>query len=246
MATSSVWAQGTPVRLTSLEWPPYAGMSLPGQGAAAVVAREAFKAMGYTLQVEFYPWSRAVKMVQQDERYHGYFPEYLSAQVAARFNCVGSLGEGPLGFAQRRSASVVWNRLEDLQGLRLGVVQDYVNTAEFDDRVARKLLQVDVAPTDSSNLLKLAASRIDLAVIDRNVFSYLMATQPALQGLSAALEFNPHILEPKKLYICFRQGPEGAKLARALEKGLMKIDVADISTRYLQGLVRKTGWKGRP
>jgi len=229
-----VSAQDKVVKLTSLDWPPYAGEKLKEQGASVAVAREAFKAMGYTLVVEFYPWSRAVKMAKEDAKYMGYFPEYHSADTAKEFNFSEPMGVGPLGFAERSDSRVTWSKLDDLVKYRIGVVQDYVNTDEFDQRVAKKQLKVDVTTSDAKNLQKLDGKRIDIAVVDRNVFNYLLATTPSLESAKKTIRFNDKILEDKKLYVCFKKGPEGEKLAKIFNDGLKKINVTAIMAQHLK------------
>jgi len=50
------------VRLATLEWAPYTSESARHDGATTEVVRRAFEAMGYQLEVVFYPWERAIKM----------------------------------------------------------------------------------------------------------------------------------------------------------------------------------------
>lgn len=228
------FAQEKIIKLTSTEWPPYTGAKLKEQGASAVVAKEAFKAMGYTLVVEFYPWTRAVTMAKEDPKYMGYFPEYHSADLAKEFTFSDPMGNGPLGFAERNDKRVTWNSIDDLSKFRVGVVQDYVNTEEFDKRVTDKKLKVDVTTSDLKNLQKLDGGRIDLAVVDKNVMDYLIRTAPELASAKTSLRFNDKLLEDKKLYICFKKGAEGEKLAKIYSEGLKKINVAAIMAQSLK------------
>ncbi|QNM98577.1 substrate-binding periplasmic protein [Chitinimonas koreensis] len=226
-------AQAQTVKLASLDWPPYTGAKLPDQGASAAVAKAAFKAMGYDLVIEFYPWSRAVDSGKSDPAFAGYFPEYDSADVRKEFTLSEPMGSGPLGLAQRVDAPVSWSSIADLASKKVGVVQDYVNTAEFDARVAAKQQKVDVAPDDSRNLLKLGSGRNDLAVVDSNVFAYLMKTDPQLKPFAGKLAMNPKIMEDKKLYVCFKKNAEGQKWAKIFNDGLKKIDVKAIMAKHL-------------
>ena len=113
-------------------------------------------------------------------------------------------------------------------------MQDYVNTEEFDKRVADKKLKVDVTTSDLKNLQKLDGGRIDLAVVDKNVMDYLIRTAPELASAKTSLRFNDKLLEDKKLYICFKKGAEGEKLAKIYSEGLKKINVAAIMAQSLK------------
>lgn len=222
------------VTLASLEWPPYTGEKLPDQGASSAVAKAAFEAMGYHLRIEFLPWSRAVRMARDNAKYAGYFPEYYSSQVAANFILSDPIGVGPLGLAQRADSGLQWNSVADLSKWHIGVVQDYVNTTEFDARVKDHKQLVDVSLNDSQNLLKLAARRVDLAIIDPYVFAYLSDHSSTIGAVAGQLEMNPKLLEYKNLYICFKRTPGGERLARVFNEGLKKIDVAAIMRKYIK------------
>lgn len=225
--------QAETVTLTSLDWPPYTGESLKSQGASVAVAKAAFEAVGYELKVEFYPWRRAVALAQEDSAYDGYFPEYYAESLKEDFILSPPIGTGPLGFAQRKDKPVNWSDLSDLTDESIGVVSGYVNTTDFDQMAAKGDLATSEAGDDTKNLQKLLHGRISLAIVDKNVLEYLLATDPALKGAENNIEFNPTLLEDKKLYICFKKGERGEKLAAALEEGLKKIDVEAIMAEHL-------------
>ncbi len=222
------------VYLTSLDWPPYASKSLPQQGASVAVATAAFEAMGYKLVVEFLPWSRAVNEAKSpSSQYMGYFPEYYSPDVAKEFTYSQPMGSGPLGFVEQTSKPVKWNTLTDLKGKRIGVVQDYVNTTEFDNLVASGDLRVSTVVSDSKNLRKIINDRLDLAVIDKNVMDYLFKLDKSLKGKAGLAHFQDKLLEDKKLYICFKKNKMGQQMAEIYNQGLKKIDVNAIMDQFL-------------
>jgi polar amino acid transport system substrate-binding protein len=232
-SVSGAFAQHNEVRLSTLDWPPYTGQNLKEQGAFAMVAKEAFRVMGYKLTIEFYPWSRAVQVIRKESGYAGYFPAYASAQRARECHFSEAIGSGPLGFAERTDKPIVWSDLTDLTDVPIGVVQDYLNTEAFDRRVAQRQLKTEVATNDIKNLQKLHGKRIDLAVVDRHVFDYLMRSSPELVHAQKALRFNGRILEEKHLFVCFKKNPQGAEWANIFNQGLKKINAAEIVAKHL-------------
>ncbi len=210
------------VRLTSLDWPPYTSPSA-SHGVVEQVVRQAFKAMGYTLVTEFFPFNRAVANGLQDPQFAGYYPEYRSQALASACLFSDSIGGGPLGFAQRKAHPVAWKSLDDLAGVRIGTVLGYVNTNDFDARVKAGRLTVDEAKDDAANLKKLAMGRVDLAVVDRNVMAHLLATDQSLAPMADQVEFHPRLLEDKTLHVCFRPDPQGQALAGVFAEGLRRI-----------------------
>ncbi|MEH6344780.1 MAG: transporter substrate-binding domain-containing protein [Bermanella sp.] len=222
------------VYLTSLDWPPYASKNLPQQGASVAVASAAFEAMGYKLVVEFLPWSRAVNEAKNpSSQYMGYFPEYYSPDVAKDFTYSQPMGSGPLGFVEQANKAISWNTLSDLKGKRIGVVQDYVNTTEFDNLVASGGLRVSAVVSDSKNLRKIINNRLDMAVIDKNVMDHLFKLDKSLKGKASQAHFQDKLLEDKKLYICFKKNKMGQQMADIYNQGLKKIDVNAIMNKFL-------------
>jgi len=226
-------AQDKTVKLTSLDWPPFSGESQKDKGAAVAVVQAAFAAVGYKVEVAFYPWNRAVALAKEGGDFQGYFPEYAGPDVARDFILSAPLGSSPLGFAERVAAPVTWSSLDDLKALRIGVVDGYVNTDDLDQRIATGALHADKANSDLTNLKKLMAERIDLAVIDRAVMNDLMRGTPDLKAAGGALRFNPTMLENKTLHIAFRKDAKGEAMAKLFAEGLAKIDAKMILDQAL-------------
>jgi polar amino acid transport system substrate-binding protein len=226
-------AQDKIVHLTSLDWPPFSGESQKDKGAAVAVVQAAFAAVGYKVDVAFYPWNRAVALVKDGGDFQGYFPEYAGADVEKDFILSAPLGSSPLGFAELAASPVTWNSLDDLKTKKIGVVDGYVNTDDLDARIAKGELHADKANSDLTNLKKLLAERIDLAVIDRAVMNDLIRTTPQLKESADKLRFNGKILEDKTLHIAFRKDAKGEAMAKAFAEGLAKIDAKAILSSAL-------------
>jgi len=234
-ASVSAYAQDKVIKLTSLEWPPYAGEKVDQQGASVAVVRAAAEAMGYKLEVKFLPWERAVKTAEDPKSgYVGYFPEYHSDEVAANFLFSDPIGAGPLGFVENSAAPVQWSDLAELKDKKIGTVSGYVNTAEFDAKVAAGILKAEPVSDDLTNIRKVGAGRIPLAVIDKHVLNYTLNTDPSLASLKDKVQFNAKLLEDKALYIAFQRTPAGQEAAKVINEGLKKIDANAIAAKFFQ------------
>lgn len=217
--------------LTSLLWPPYSGQQLARQGASIAITRAALNVMGHELKVDFYPWSRAVKLATlPSSDYLGYFPEYY--YETEKFIFSNSIGTSPLGLVEQKSHPLSWHYVADLNRYTLGVVKDYVNTDVLDSMIVSGVQPVEAVTSDELNIKKVAAGRVDAAVIDVNVLHYLLKQKP-LQPLADKLQINRQLLANKQLYIAFRNNDEGRRWRDIVDRGLAQIDAEALANDLL-------------
>lgn len=221
------------VVVTTLEWPPYTSLELPKGGATTEVVRQAFSAAGLDTDVRVLPWKRAISDAKNDDGVAAYFPGYHCRHVDG-FVPSNPIGNGPLGFAENINAPAEWTSIDDIgeQKLRVGTVLGYANTDEFDEKAGTGWVKAIPAPDDTTNLRKLVLQRIDIAVIDKLVMSYLLATEPSLDGAKDVLRFNSKTLAEKTLFLCFNDTDNGRALRDQFNAGLAKIDVENVVDRY--------------
>jgi len=206
------FAEKTSIKIASLEWPPYTGKALDGYGLNSIFVNEIFSAMGYDLEIIFYPWSRVIYEGKNNPGLIGYFPEYYSKEIEKHFLFSETIGYSPLGFVERKDNPIHWKHLKDLEGIPIGVVRGYVNTHEFDSLMNTKTLTVEPVVNDGTNLKKVAAGRISLAVIDKNVMNYLLENEDDLKDLKELLRFNDKLLGWNSLHVCFKKDSLNQKL----------------------------------
>jgi polar amino acid transport system substrate-binding protein len=221
-----------PVLLSTSEWPPYTGQALPGLGASSDIVRQAFRRAGYAVDIRFYPFKRAVAVAADDPSFAGYMTEYDDPEVQKRFVYSAAIGSSPLGFAENTASPVPWTTLDDLVGRRIGVVNGYVNTLGFDAMMRAGRLQTEGVDLDETNLRKLGARHLDLAVIDANVLDFLLTT--SLRG--QPVRMNPHMLEDKKLYIAFRRDPRIDPIRQDFDKAMAGTDPVAYQQDYMRKL----------
>lgn len=228
------WGEcGETVHLSSLDWPPYASPAIKDQGLSVAIVKAAFAKMGRDVSVDFFPWSRTISVVKDsDTPYVAFFPAYYSEKRRQEYYISKPIGTSPVGFIENQNHHIKWNSLKELSSRKIGVVQDYVNTEEFDSMVARGELTTEVVIMDYLNIRKVAANRIDMAVMDKHVFNYLLLTSPELAGLKNNLQFNDHVLEDKQLFLYFRKTAKGKELTDIFNQGLEKIDIKQIENNY--------------
>lgn len=219
------------VRLATLDWAPYVGSDLPGEGWISEVVRAAFARQGYRVELTWLPWSRGL-MESADGRYDGLMPMYDGPGRRDSYLLSSPLPAAQVGLWTRADQALAWDGqdIAPLQGLRVGVVQGYVNHPAIDASDAH--LELDQARNDRLNMAKLAAGRVDVIVIDFLVARHLQAEDPSLDRLvpvSPAFELRP-------TYVGFsRHTARSAELVSAFDAGLAALiedgDLAEILTR---------------
>lgn len=222
-----------PIIVSTLEWPPYTSSKLPKGGATTEVIRQAFAAIDQELGVEYLPWKRAISAAKTKPTVVAYFPGYHCRHVEG-FVASEPIGNGPLGFAENSLAPVTWKSIDDLgeQKLKVGTVLGYTNTDEFDKKAGTGWVRAIPAADDVTNLRKLSRQRIDLAVIDKLVLSYFLATDSSLLEAAELLRFNPRALENKTLYLCFNDDEAGRAMRDKFNIGLAQVNSGQIVDDY--------------
>lgn len=224
------------IRMTTLDWPPFAGSALPSKGLASAIMTDAMAAGGVTLEPVVLDWTEALKMAAMPE-YVGVFPAYAE-EVPTGFLTSDMQFSSPLQAAQRKDRPATLSSEKDLTGRTVGVVKGYGNTKAFDALRAGGAFKTVEASDDTENLKNLLDGKVDVAMIDRNVFLFVTARTPDVKARAAEIELNSLIFEQKKLFAAFPDTDAGRSARRAFEKGLARTDVDSIYRIFVSGLGR--------
>ena len=122
--------------------------------------------------------------------------------------------------------------MSDLKGKRIGYVTGYAATEEFDALEKRRVLSVLRTSDDTQNLLKLVKRQVDVVLIDRMVFQYLVRTTDGLKHHANELAFAMQALEIKTLYLCFRDDAKGRAGREIFNNGLKGLDIDTLTQEY--------------
>jgi polar amino acid transport system substrate-binding protein len=171
------------VNLATLDWPPYIGESLCNKGWVFQYTVALLVSKGYQVVVNFYPWARAVKLVESGQA-DILFPEYFIEANAPSDVYDGmkrrdllalseSFPGGEIGFMKRKGEQDQFKGdLRNLVNERIGVVRGYQNTPEFDQMMDAKQFDILSAVTDFQLMKLLVAKRVNLIIGDPTVLRY--------------------------------------------------------------------------
>lgn len=233
LPTSASQAAPGAVRLVCTDFPPYTSPSLPGGGVACEITRAGLQQAGLSMALQFRPWARALLEFQRGE-HDGVIAAWRSPERERSMLFPQPLGiVNQIGFMARSDARVRVDDLSALRSLRIGTVNGYANPERFD----RAQLQVEAAVDDVSNLRKLLAGRVDLALIDKGVGMHLLDTQ-LREGQGRLVWLEPAVAEIP-LYTVFARGrPEGEKFTAALSRGITELQGSGRLAALLQERAR--------
>jgi polar amino acid transport system substrate-binding protein len=212
--------QAETLKIATLDWEPYVGKILKGEGFNTEIITEAFKRAGYTVKIDFMQWDKAIEDATKGS-YDAVFPEYYSKDRAKNFIYSNFFSNSLLVFFKRKSSNITYKTLKDLTPYKIGVVKGYINTEEFDK--ASYLKKVE-AETDEENLRKIAKGELDLIVIDKLVAQYLIKTKipeasGKLESIEPPLIIHPlFVIFPKKLPASEKRAKEFNKAYESMEK----------------------------
>lgn len=207
--------------LASTNWAPYAADTLENQGFTAEIIKEAFKRTGYSVELVFLPWKRAITEAEQG-KYDGLFSAYYSDERAQKFVISEPYISSPLMLCVRKNFSKdKYVSIRDFSGQTLGTVRGYANTPEID---SADYIQKDEAVDDSMNFTKLLRERIDVIVIDKYVAMAELQKIKAEGKIRGEIKFLEPALEMKPVHVMFpKVKADHQKIMEAFNQGLKAI-----------------------
>ncbi len=240
------------VTIATLDWPPYVGRELCNLGWSLQLAVAILTAKDYRVEVYFYPWVRAVKLVETG-KIDILFPEYFIEDHAPsdifldkkrRELLVQSnqfIGGNISLFKRKSDPFTLDNGLESLTGKVIGVVRGYQNTPEFDAMMDQGLISTVEAIDDAQLLRLLLAGRVDLIIGDGKVFNYVIDhsgfDEKTKQAINQTLMPLKPVLKYNALYFAISLNYQGWKpLLTDINLALIAFDLSGEMTRiYEQG-----------
>jgi polar amino acid transport system substrate-binding protein len=156
----------------TLDAPPYFGENLPDGGFYTELSREAFQRVGYTLEVEFMAWNRALELARQGD-YDGMLGMYYTEQRTNDFIYTEPIYDDEIVFFSRKGETITYTTLRDLTPYTIGVL---LGAAEIENLKQEGLTFIEASGQDI-NVKNLMAKRIDLVICSRAYLLHVITTQ---------------------------------------------------------------------
>jgi polar amino acid transport system substrate-binding protein len=214
----------------TVDFPPYYGRELPNQGWVSEVVTAALEAQGYRVDIEFMPWTKAVEETKKGDS-DALLGAYYTEERADFYYFSAPIAQVRTGLFKRKDDEISFKELKDLKSYKIGVVEGYATSKEFDS--ADFLTKIPVTNLDVG-LKMLYEKSIDLMADSQVVGLFRMkeVLESTIDNISEEIEFIKPVLAMNKIYVAISKKASDADLKLIdFNQGLRKI--------YLNGTFRK-------
>ena len=194
------------VVLTAINYPPFYGETLDGDGPFTEVIVDSFKAVGYSVRIVYQPWKRAMATAREGTQAHGMVGVWHTQEREKAFLFSDPILPNKMAFFKRRDTNIVFTSYSNLaaRGYKLGLVRGYAAPKGL----LESNIPIEFVTQDIQNIQKLAAGRIDLVVLDKNYANYVLQDHPKM---AAAIEGMTPILETIQQHLVISRNIENAQ-----------------------------------
>lgn len=224
-----------PITLATMNWEPFYGEKLPENGFFAALSREAFKRCGFELKLVFLPWKRALTLAKNGE-YDGLLGAYYSEERTRYFHFPNSVSRNEEVFVKKKGRPIPFSRLEDLKPYTIGTLR---GGAQSEDLLKHGLVIKETNDYESS-IKKLNANRIDLLLIGKQAFYFILTNQDDLRPLKENFDI---LAPPYKFYDLYcpitRKRPDGKSITTSFNRALREMRIDGTYDRILSRFGQK-------
>ncbi len=153
------------LRVTGSTWPPYLTQQLYKNGVAAILTEEALQRAGYESTTTLKSWPAALEETIAGT-YDVVTGVWFTDKRAEQLEFSKPFLENYIVFITRDDNYIQFNELEDLNGLHIGVVDDYAYSNEPYDTAG---IDISLAGSARENIRRLLAGELDLVLADSRV-----------------------------------------------------------------------------
>lgn len=199
---SAFSANAEKIRITTGEWEPFISKKYKNGGVILDIVVEAFERKGVEVEIEFLPWARAVKFVED-----GTWDAMAVTGSRHSDSDVEHLYSDPVYVGtdvifHRKDRKLNWKSFSDLYGLVFGTVLSYDYSDAFRQAVADGKIR-EVRAREAHLLFPmLAARRFDVFIMDKHAGMFTFNTQYRAE-LGDVIAYSPQPLSTLEYSVRF-------------------------------------------
>lgn len=215
------------LRVVASPWPPYSDQGLPKKGLSMELVRAALIRAGYKPEIYLESWPRTLEGAEIGV-YDVIAAAWYSKEREAKFDFSEPYLNNRVRLLKHDESGFKFDSLDDLAGLRVGVVRDFAYGEKFDNATNfTKVYQNHVI----QNLLKLVNRQVDLVIGDELTIRHQI--REYMPQEEAHLEFLPKAILVKGLHIAVsRKRADHAEIVAGFNEAI-KIMKADGSYQLI-------------
>lgn len=230
ISSSILYADQSPILLTTGEWAPYVGKSLPENGVTSEIITEVFKEMGIRHQYKFLPWKRAELLVSRGKSFAAYpyvkTPErekefYFSDRIA--------YSTGRFFFIKSKMKKITYEKLEDLSQFKIGGALGYW----YEKKLQAVNPKYQAVKLEETNIKKLMKGRIELTPIDE-LTGWLLIKQIFPNQVDQFDTLDKPLNQSELYLMVSKDYPDAKKILSAFNKSLNVIRKKGIYDKILK------------
>lgn len=200
---SQAIGQNTEVKLGADIWPPFTDVK-ENKSILTVLVQEALYRRNINSDIEFDEWKDVMRKIDEG-KLDGSLALWESPERKERFFFSKPYLYSQLVLVGRKGSDVSATSFRDLEGKKIGVVQDYAYGA-FEGRDKVELID---GKGNQKNLEKLLSGDIDYMLVDALIIQYMLKYQ--LNDVTAHLAIGQRPLLTKSLHLGLRKDLENAE-----------------------------------
>lgn len=190
-------------------------------GYLVEITIEAFRRVGYEVNIEYLPWKRALVMSMEQGRYDVLLGAYYSEERAHKMAYSEPVATVEISILTRKEKNIPYNSVEDLAPFLIGHINGATVNPEF-DLAAKRYLKVDYVSNVDQNIKKLLMGRIDM-LVDKKRKIQLIINEKYYESKDRLVFLAPP-LEVSYFYNAFPKSLDGyRKKLEDFNEGLKRI-----------------------
>ncbi|OEF06102.1 ABC transporter substrate-binding protein [Vibrio genomosp. F10 str. 9ZD137] len=208
------------IKISAGDWPPFIGKDLDDFGTLGKKITEVFALEGYSVEFNFYPWTRAYVKAQQGE-FDATAIWMFEESRTEHFDYSDPVGKEEFVFFYNTDASFDWSSLDEIKGKEIGGEIGYSYGEELDSLIESGQVNMSRVKETRQNLLRLKHKRIELYAQERHIGMYKLSLQP--EDVQASISYHPKPFLTNDSFLLFsKQSPNKQELLEAFNRGLKK------------------------
>jgi len=223
-----VHASNPPLVLAATNWEPIMGEGMKNGGYLTEVVTTALKRAGYSVEIRWVPWKRALEMSKQGI-YDGVIAASYTKERHRHFNCTLPIVSDDFAYFGLAHQRLNHDLFLHCNPVTIGVLR---GSAIIQTLQKNKNITIDQANNHNQNIKKLLAERINFIIGSKISIQYILARQFPNQQKNIVL-IEP-IYRKNQYHILFsRQSPEHANIIGSFNQAFNQMQKEGVIDKIL-------------